>query len=268
MARFARFALAALLPLGAWAQETIVLRDGGRFDGRLTAVQGDTVVFRMADGSTRRFNAQEVDTIRFGEPERQAGGPVTAREGNSGDSDGRGYTRRLAPPDYLLLPAGTPISVRTSESIDTRDAAESRTYTAQLTQDVVDGSGRVAIPRGSDAQLIVHRTGHDLVLDLQSVSVAGRRYLVDSNDIEQSGQREGVGANKRTAEYGGGGAVLGTLLGAIASGGKGAAIGAFAGGAAGVGTEVLTRGSAVRVPAETILSFRLDSAMSLRPARP
>src|SRR5207244_7207406 len=36
---------------------------------------------------------------------------------------------------------------------------------------------------------------------------------------------EGLGKNKRTAEMVGGGAVLGTLIGAIAGGGKGAAIG-------------------------------------------
>ncbi|HKD05484.1 MAG TPA: hypothetical protein VKB79_06240 [Bryobacteraceae bacterium] len=228
MARIARFALAALLPFAAIAQE------------------------RFAPGQ-----------------ERDPGQNLSNREGNSGNIDERGYPRRpYLPDDYLTLPAGTPISVRTNESINTQERDESRTYSAQVSQDVIDADGRVAIPRGSDARLIVRQVGHDLMLDLQSVSVAGRRYLVDSNDIEQQSRREGVGANKRTAEFGGGGAVLGTLLGAIAGGGKGAAIGALAGGAAGIGTEVLTRGSAVRVPAETVLSFRLDSVMSLRPVRP
>jgi hypothetical protein len=227
MARFARFALAALLPFAAIAQE-------------------------------RFAPAQERDSSQS----------LNGRDGNSANIDERGYPRRAVAPDDLFLPAGTPISVRTNESINTQERDEARTYSAQVAQDVVDANGQVAIPRGSDAQLIVRRLGHDLVLDLQSVSVSGRRFLVDSNDVEQSQKREGVGANKRTAEFGGGGAVLGTLLGAIAGGGKGAAIGAIAGGAAGLGTEVLTRGNAVRVPAETVLSFRLDSAMSLRPARP
>jgi hypothetical protein len=56
----------------------------------------------------------------------------------------------------------------------------------------------------------------------------------------------------------GGGALLGTVLGAIAGGGKGAAIGALAGGAAGAGGEVLTRGEALHIPSEIILRFRLD----------
>jgi hypothetical protein len=73
-----------------------------------------------------------------------------------------------------------------------------------------------------------------------------------------------VGANRRTAEMVGGGAVLGTLLGAIAGGGKGAAIGAAAGAAAGAGVQVLTRGKTVRVPAESVLTFRLDQPVTLQ----
>ena len=70
--------------------------------------------------------------------------------------------------------------------------------------------------------------------------------------------RQGLGANKRTGKFVGGGALLGTVLGAIAGGSRGAAIGALAGGAAGAGGEVLTRGRALHIPPETILRFRLD----------
>ena len=54
----------------------------------------------------------------------------------------------------------------------------------------------------------------------------------------------------------GGGAVLGTLIGAIAGGGKGTAIGAVARAGAGAGTQVLTRGKTVKVPAETAAERR------------
>jgi len=65
----------------------------------------------------------------------------------------------------------------------------------------------------------------------------------------------------------GGGAVLGTLIGAIAGGGKGAAIGAAAGGVTGAGAQVLTRGKEVKVPAETILQFKLTQPLRLEAAR-
>lgn len=57
--------------------------------------------------------------------------------------------------------------------------------------------------------------------------------------------------------------MFGTLLGALAGGGKGAAIGAVAGGAAGAGAQTVTRGQAVRVPAETVLTFRLDEPLRI-----
>ena len=62
----------------------------------------------------------------------------------------------------------------------------------------------------------------------------------------------------------GGGAALGALIGAIVGHGKGAAIGAASGGAGGAGVEILVKGKEVRVPAETVLKFRLDQPLSLR----
>jgi outer membrane lipoprotein SlyB len=69
-----------------------------------------------------------------------------------------------------------------------------------------------------------------------------------------------VGKNKRTAEFAGGGAAIGAIIGAIAGGGKGAAIGAGAGAGAGALGEIVTKGK-IKVPAETVLTFKLDSAL-------
>jgi len=270
MARIALLTMAALLPMGTClAQQTIVLRDGTQLSGRMTGATDNSISFQQRDGDVRRIDMDRVDSIRFDHTDRRAGSNAYPAQyqpqGNNVDAN-RGYSNQPSP-DAMTLPAGTAISVRNNESIDTRDATESRIYSAQVSRDVFDPAGNVVVPRGSDARLIVRRTGDgSLALDLQSLSVNGRRYLVDSNDI-QGTPREGVGENKRTGEFVGGGAVLGTLLGAIAGGGKGAAIGALAGGAAGVGTEVLTRGTVVRVPSESVLNFRLDRAMSLRPER-
>ena len=170
-----------------------------------------------------------------------------------------------------ILPAGTEFSVRTNETIDSSTATEGRTYSAVVARDVVDNDGTVLIPRGSDAQLVIRNvsqggtvSGPELSLDVQSVTVGGRRYLVSTQDVQQ-GSQEGIGKNRRTAEMVGGGAALGTLLGAIAGGGKGAVIGAIAGAAAGGTVQVLTKGKQISVPAETLLTFRLDQPVRLRP---
>jgi hypothetical protein len=67
-----------------------------------------------------------------------------------------------------------------------------------------------------------------------------------------------LGANERTARNVGGGAALGAVIGAIAGGGSGAAVGAAIGAAGGAAAQVLTRGESVHVPAETLLTFRLE----------
>jgi hypothetical protein len=104
------------------------------------------------------------------------------------------------------------------------------------------------------------------VLDLQSISVEGKQYLISTSDVRESG-KQGLGANKRTAEYTGGAAALGAIIGAIAGGGKGAAIGAGAGAGGGALTQVLTKGGSVRVPAETVLTFQLDKPVQIVEAK-
>jgi hypothetical protein len=172
------------------------------------------------------------------------------------------------------VPAGTEVSVRTEETIDSSKAVEGQTFPADVTKAVRDESGDVVIPRGANASIIIRsasaggkiKGAADLVLDLESVSIDGRRYALDTVDLAQRG-REGVGANKRTGEFAGGGAALGAIIGAIAGGGKGAAIGAGAGAAAGAGTQIATRGRSVKVPVETVLTFKLERALHVKAAR-
>jgi hypothetical protein len=162
------------------------------------------------------------------------------------------------------IDSGTSISVRTSEKIKVKKS-DGRIFSGVVDQDVRDANNRVAIPKGSRVELTVKSLAkNDLVLDLESVTVAGQRYAVTADDAAVGDeQRDGIGANKRTAEYVGGGAVLGTIIGAIAGGKKGAAIGAVAGAGAGAGAQVLTRGKKVDVPAESLLTFRLEKSLRM-----
>src|SRR5438105_3734916 len=169
----------------------------------------------------------------------------------------------------VTVPAGTEISVRTNEAIDSQNASEGQHYSATVLQDIRGGAGETLIPKDSNADLVIRRVNSggtiqsgNVVLDLDSITVNGRRYRVSTEDLKQSGSG-GIGKNRRTAEMVGGGAALGTLLGAIAGGGKGAAIGAVAGAGAGGTAQVLTKGKTVKVPAETILRFQLDRPLHL-----
>jgi hypothetical protein len=159
---------------------------------------------------------------------------------------------------------GTSISVRTSERINVKKN-DGRVFMGVVDQNVLDTNSQVAIPRGSNVELTVRQlSSNELVLDLESVTVNGQRYATTADDAAMGdGQRDTVGKNTRTAEFVGGGALLGTIIGAMAGGGKGAAIGAVAGAGAGAGTQVLTRGKKVYVPAESLLTFRLERRLAM-----
>jgi len=163
------------------------------------------------------------------------------------------------------VPAGTEIPVRINDAIDARSPSDSRIYTAVVDRDVTDNSGRVVIRRGSDAELILRDVAQDtVVLDLESVTVDGRRYTVDTSPetiTADNSRKAGVGANQRTGKYVGAGAVIGSIIGAIAGGGKGAALGAAAGAGAGAVGQTVTRGGAIRVPSESLITFRLDRSL-------
>ena len=146
-------------------------------------------------------------------------------------------TAALAQNNYVI-PAGTEVKVRTDAPIPAKPAANT-TYTATVSNDVTNNSGGVAIPRGARAELVAipSEDGKDTTLDLRSVDVNGERYLLEARGQSRSSTPGGLGANKRTGKYVGGGAAVGAILGAILGGGKGAAIGAIVGGAGGAGAQ-------------------------------
>lgn len=165
------------------------------------------------------------------------------------------------------IAAGTTIPVRTNDAIDARDTGKGRVYSGVVDRDVFDDNNKIVIARGSDVELIVRDIGHHSVaLDLDAVVVHGQRYSVISYDVTRTGdEKDGIGANRRTGKFLGGGALFGTILGAVAGGGKGAGIGALAGGTAGAIGQVATRGSRVRMPSESVLTFQLQQPLTLAP---
>ena len=236
--------------------DTLIMRDGSRVEGTLVSFAGRTITFRHTDGSAHRYPTSQVGSLEF-------------------FSADRWYTRsarntRPANFQRLEVPAGTELVVRTGQTIDSKNAGPDQIYSAIVEQAVTDASGRVIIPNNSSAQLMIRNvssggaTGSpEMVLDVQSITVEGRKYLVSTTDLTEDSDT-GIGTNKRTAATIGGGAAVGTVIGAIAGGGKGAAIGGLIGAAGGAATQVFTKGHNVKVPAETVLRFRLDKPVTLR----
>jgi predicted aconitase with swiveling domain len=267
----------------------VSLKNGSTVPGTIVASSPTDMIVAGDDGIERKIPLAQIKSVEYGEVQkvelaRQASSeiPPPARP-----APPRPEAQRTRPPSAPARPQypevttrtyelslGSEISVRTNEAIDSGIAAEGQSFDAEVTREARDANGDVVIPRGSRATVVIKsaskggrfRGASDLVLDLQAVFIDGKPYSIDSADISQKG-KSGVGVNQRTAKYTGGGAALGAIIGAIAGGGKGAAIGAGAGAGAGALTQVLTKGSAIRVPAESVLTFSLDKPLKVTAAQ-
>lgn len=272
---------------------TVWLKDGSQISGLVIKSSDSEITLAGGDNITRTIPMSQVKSVEYATPETGAGPEAAAPAAPAASAPAATPPARTAAqrtpegarpspspvpvapktaPAPLArvfeLPAGTELPIRTNEAIDSAKSTGGNVYDAELAEDVANSAGTVVIPKGSKAELVVVsasqggkvRGASDLVLTLASVTVAGKKYPLEATNVEQRG-KEGVGANKRTATYTGGGAAVGALIGAIAGGGKGAAIGAGAGAGAGALTQILTKG-AIRVPAESLLTFKLE-----KPAR-
>jgi BON domain len=181
--------------------------------------------------------------------------------------------REVAPPPppqpivkVLILPAGTTVSIRMTDALETGQTQANAVFHASLAADLV-ADGTTAIPRGAtvlgrvvDAKDATHYAGSSaLTLELTQISSQGQTYHIVTDSFSQQGK--GRGSN--TAKKVGGGAAIGAVIGALAGGGKGAAIGAAAGGGVGAGANTITKGEQVKIPSETLLQFRLQNPVSV-----
>jgi hypothetical protein len=278
----------ASAPSGEPPRATVLMRDGSAVGGKVTASSPAQITILGDDNITRTIPMSQVKSVQYGEATtlpapapaqharevRKPAAPVSAPAPEPVHEEHRRPEPAEIQTTTYELPAGTEVPVRVEETIDSGKAVQGQTYAAEVTKDILDASGRVVIPRASNAQMVIKsasqggriRGASDLVLDLQSVSVGGQQYQLETSDMVERG-KSGVGANKRTAVFTGGGAALGAVIGAIAGGGKGAAIGAGAGAGAGALTQILTKGGSIKVPAETVLMFKLDQVLRVVAAK-
>lgn len=169
-------------------------------------------------------------------------------------------------PTTATVPAGTTVTVRMIDGVDSAVSQPGQEFSASLAAPVAVGS-QVVIPMNSSAtvRLVTAKSSGkfagsaQLALELTSVAVNGTSYNVQSSTFEQTGSSRG----KRTATAVGGGAALGGLIGAIAGGGKGAAIGAGVGAATGTGVQAASKRGEVKVPSETKIDFVLKAPLTI-----
>lgn len=206
----------------------------------------------------------------------QAGAPATAPTASlssapAGSQQTSAPPPPPPPPAVISLPQGTEIQVRLDSDLGSAISHAGDAFTATAAHDVVV-DGQTVIPREAraegvvvDAKALGHFKGGALLsVRLDRVHTRWGSYPVETSSISRAEKGKG----KRTGLFAGGGAAFGALVGGLAGGGKGAAIGALAGGGAGTAGGAMTGNKQIMLPAETLLTFRLEHSVHITEQRP
>jgi len=244
----------------AWA-DTLELRNGSLIKGKFMGGTASEISFQVGS-STQSYNTSDVRAIGFDSATTASGQSNTPPAGGPGNAS----QASAMSPTFVTIPAGTRITVRTIDGIDSTKNHVGDRFEASLEEPLM-ADGQIVVPKGADVygRLAESKesgtfTGRsDLQLELTGVVVNGQTLPLVTGEYELTGKSRGASTAKRTV----GGAAIGSIIGAIAGGGKGAAIGAGAGGGLGAGSEIITKGDQVKIPSETLLEFTLQQSLSI-----
>lgn len=168
--------------------------------------------------------------------------------------------------EEITLPAGTTIHVALAQTIASNQAESGDEFDATVAAPVMV-NGKVVIPEGSGV------VGH-VVEARESGRLKGvARLRLTLDEVESYGDSYGVRTTAITLRGGnhkkrnwliiGGSTAGGALIGGLAGGGAGAAIGGAAGAGAGTGVAAATGKKDIRIPAESVLRFRLTEPITV-----
>jgi hypothetical protein len=279
-------ALLSLLTVALVSADTVTLKDGRVMNG--TYLGGNAREIRLDMGDhVETLAVERVSTLQFDnstppppvaatQPDPP---PPPARPSNSNFDrfNGGGNPPPANPPANndapppppsagLVIPQGTPLTVRMIDNVDSQNARMGDQFRASI-EDPVVINGQTVIARGADVSVRLvddKQSGKIsgktvLTLAITTLNINGRSYDVTTGDVQQASGSRG----SRSAKVIGGATALGAIIGAAAGGGKGAAIGAGSGAAIGTGAELATKGQRVKIPSESRLTFTLSNDVRL-----
>src|SRR5436190_7104625 len=169
-----------------------------------------------------------------------------------------GASTAFAGSGYLNIPAGTPLTIRVNEHLNSEQTNPGYSFHGVLASAVIVNHRKV-LPKGAEivGEVIkVERSGRlsnpgELHLALAAIQFGGRRYSIATQTLVIKGESHAKSNVTKIA----GGTAAGALIGALAGGGKGAAIGAGVGAAGGTGVAAATGTKAADVPSEAVLTW-------------
>jgi hypothetical protein len=210
------------------------------------------------------YDVADIRSLRFDSDAQGASPSVPSKQPNVPSSMEENEVAKSS--SSVTIPAGTRISVRTIDSIDSTKNRVGFRFQASLEEPLwVDGN--MVVPKGADVYGRLDESKEtgtfagrsEMKLELTGIVVHGQTVPLVTGEYEVSGKSKGESTAKRTV----GGAAIGSIIGALAGGGKGAAIGAGTGAGVGAASEIITKGDQVKIPSETLLDFTLQQSVTI-----
>lgn len=240
------FSLVMLLSSTAFA-DTLILKDGRRFDGTFKSRENGTVTFD-AKGMNISVPEADIKELTFG-----TGGGSQVQSTPQSSAPAQPVSQQ--PAAAVTVPVGTVLHVRMQDALDTGKHGNGHRFTAVMEADIVV-NGVVAIPRGAmvygqvtnakQAGHLVGKSGATLIFT--GVMINNQIKPIHSGQIQAVNDKGSGGQTvRRTA--------TGAAIGGLVDGRDGAKTGA----AIGLGLSLLTRGSSLTIPSGTLLDVSLAS---------
>ena len=153
------------------------------------------------------------------------------------------------------IPAGTSVTVRLTEGLESGKTTEGETWNGTLVNNLTSRSGKVLARAGAPVTGVVSESKDSGRLHKPGILSLTLTRVNDVTVAADTITRDGEGHTKSNVAKVGGGTAAGALIGGIAGGGKGAGIGALAGAGAGTIGALATGKRQAKLPAETTLTF-------------
>ncbi len=258
----------ALAFAAAASADTLTLKDGRVIHGQYIGGTADAIQMNV-DGTVQTYDVRDV--MSLSRDSAPAPGAAPAPETGAPSALPAAPMPTAPPPEdrtKITVPEGTRILVRMIDTVDSERSHVGDRFRASLETNL-EQDGYILARRGtevygqlSNVKGAGRLAGHaELRLELTGMRIHDNLVPMVTGDYQVAGKGRGGNTAKKAV----GGAALGAIIGALAGGGRGAAIGAGVGAGAGATVNIITKGEKVRVPSETVLEFRLDAPLRLRP---
>ena len=242
--------------------DSLELKNGSLINGKFMGGSQTSISFQVGS-SVQSYDLTDIRSLRFASEAHGTSPSVPSKQPVPSFRETQDEVATSSP---VTIPAGTRISVRTIDAIDSTKHRAGYRFQASLEQPLwIDGS--MVVPKGANVYGRLDESKEtgtfagrsQLKLQLTGIVVNGQTLPLVTGEYEVSGKSKTESTAKRAV----GGAAIGSIIGALAGGGKGAAIGAGTGAGVGAGSEIITKGDQVKIPSETLLDFTLQQSVTI-----